>query len=445
MKINMYDVKFGDCFIFENDNESNSLIIDCGSKMKKADMLPKVDEIIELHIENKQRCEALITHFHVDHIKGFQYMYIDKNKKDIFDKFYIPYILTTDEEGVNILAEEVIFLYLTLSSISKGFIIAKSLLEYMHMVNSLVKHSKDIVCLYSDKIFSFDNVNYKVIWPDKEREVSRRARENCIHRIDVIKDLFKTDEEINGIVFKFKENMKRWFEQLENNDNNNEEKEAKIRDILEKQSKVIEKLNEKRRKFDSKKLTQNQKKSLYYLSKDLSKTMNENSIVFHNEISDNNLAHMNILQEAILEKNEKIIQSEKFSIYFEEDNNFKYPILMMGDITTKIIDRYLKYRFYNINYEYVKVPHHGTKTHYSENIPKCYNFLISTGKFGNYNGICDRYQLHKMVGGRRICTSGYINTTNNNCEVKKSGKCCSNGQCNTGSMSKHILRYNNII
>ena len=43
-----------------------------------------------------------------------------------------------------------------------------------------------------------------------------------------------------------------------------------------------------------------------------------------------------------------------------------------------------------------------------------------------------------MIEGNRICTSGC------NCEGKRSGNCCNNGQCNTGSQSKYVLRYNDI-
>ena len=306
----------------------------------------------------------------------------------------------------------------------------------MHMVNSLVKDCKDIVCLYSGKIFNFDNVNYKVIWPDKERAVSRREREKCIQRIDIIRDLFKEDKQINEIIFNFKENMQAWFKQLEND--NNEEKETKIKDILEKQSYIIDKLNGKRKEFNSIILEQNSKKALYYLSKDLSKKMNENSIVFHNNIPDEDLYLMSNLQKAMIDDEQDKISNIVCVIGLKQLSNIKFPILMMGDITTKIIDGYLKDRFYNINYEYIKVPHHGTKTHYSENIPGGYNFLISTGKFGKYNGICDRYQRHQMIEGNRICTSGC------NCEGKRSGNCCNNGQCNTGSQSKYVLRYNDI-
>lgn len=438
MNINMYDVNFGDCFVFEN--QKNSLIIDCGTKSKESYIAERVSEILELYIDKKEECHALITHFHEDHIKGFKYM--EKSRENIFDKFYIPYILATDKEGIDVFAEEIIILYLFLSKASKGYITSLSILEHMHMVVKLVKNTKGIVCLHTGKNINFDDTNYEVIWPDK-REESFKKIDKHRKNISILNNIVSNDMQLSDIISRFSKNIVKWFEVLEGtNDNNYREKE--ILNVLTEQDAILQLLKDKRTIYSKRKLDKKQVAALREISKQLSCTMNENSIVFHNKLSCNDLNDINRLQEA--EDDEEEIKGITIMRYLHEGKNtLRYPILMMGDVTIKVIDTYLINRFHKCKYEYLKVPHHGTSTHYSSNIPSSYNLLISTGKFRRYKKIYLNYKEHIINLGERICTSGYPNITKNACEIRESGDVCMNARCNVVGALKHILPYNYVI
>lgn len=100
-----------------------------------------------------------------------------------------------------------------------------------------------------------------------------------------------------------------------------------------------------------------------------------------------------------------------------------YNLLMTGDITKRVVDKYLYRDYFKNNlYEYMKCPHHGTSTHYTIRLPQSCNLIISNGKYGNYQSISEHYFNHPWLYGRRYCT-------NNHCEVCKNGNPCMLHHC----------------
>lgn len=69
MKIRQYNMEFGDCFLFTEPGEEDScLLVDCGFKVINS--CGNVINDIHRDISRYKKKEALITHFHQDHIDG---------------------------------------------------------------------------------------------------------------------------------------------------------------------------------------------------------------------------------------------------------------------------------------------------------------------------------------------------------------------------------------
>ena len=93
MKLNMFNVGFGDCFIIKS--ESTNFLVDCGTIKFNYRMFKSfsefVDYINQYELTRNKKNIGLITHFHEDHYGGFKLLK-NKGEKDIFNKIYIPYI-----------------------------------------------------------------------------------------------------------------------------------------------------------------------------------------------------------------------------------------------------------------------------------------------------------------------------------------------------------------
>jgi hypothetical protein len=104
--------------------------------------------------------------------------------------------------------------------------------------------------------------------------------------------------------------------------------------------------------------------------------------------------------------------------------NEEKGLLMSADVEKSIIDNYLVGRFYNKNYEIIKVPHHGTANHHSVNLPEANTFLISSGKRTRFGKVGLAYKKHRDANGERKCTA-----CDTWCEIIDTGKRCINPSC----------------
>ena len=116
----------------------------------------------------------------------------------------------------------------------------------------------------------------------------------------------------------------------------------------------------------------------------------------------------------------------------QRSNLSEYNLLMTGDITKRVIEKYLyDSDFKNKRYKYMKCPHHGTCTHYTVCLPRCNHFIISNGPYKGYHAISAQYFYHPCVRGIRYCTNAY-------CEILQSGRSCreyNSDSCFHGSLS----------
>ena len=67
MRVNMYNMEFGDCFLICDENEN--LLVDFGSDNSHCDISAVASHIKAINGDKELSC--LISHFHEDHISGF--------------------------------------------------------------------------------------------------------------------------------------------------------------------------------------------------------------------------------------------------------------------------------------------------------------------------------------------------------------------------------------
>jgi len=120
------------------------------------------------------------------------------------------------------------------------------------------------------------------------------------------------------------------------------------------------------------------------------------------------------------------------SIVFHEVANGSGRILMTGDITRRVIRKYLIGQF-SSHYRLLKAPHHGTEKHYSPALPLADYILISNAKCGRYGRISAYYIRHGTPTTQRFCSGG-----RGHCEGIALGIRCANGTCSGCLHSVHV-------
>lgn len=90
--INIFNVKFGDCFLLRNGlnkDSSDKMLVDFGSIQK---INQTVIDAVNFELTTAERTYLMVTHFHSDHYKGIKYL----NNRIIFDEIYLPNYFSKD-------------------------------------------------------------------------------------------------------------------------------------------------------------------------------------------------------------------------------------------------------------------------------------------------------------------------------------------------------------
>ena len=151
-------MEFGDCFLFTEPGEEDScLLVDCGSKVINS--CGNVINDIHRDISRYKKKEALITHFHQDHIDGLT----ELTKKGIaFHKVYVPNIFECAYPGY--VTVDLLEGILSLGGIrSKDLTVDRiPLIRFLRMITA---SGAPIELLDRSKDFSFGKTNMEVLWP----------------------------------------------------------------------------------------------------------------------------------------------------------------------------------------------------------------------------------------------------------------------------------------
>lgn len=371
----MVNVGFGDCFVINNQKEY--LLVDCGtvSFAGNNNLFYDFDDLVNFigTLIPKRNCSSVITHFHEDHYRGFKIL--ADNHNNIFETTYIPNLFICND-GRPVLLELAIYLYMFLDRTIMSYVVSENILQHIEMVTKLTKNN-NIHSVSQGKIINLGYIDFDVLWPKLDFD------DWSYSIMDILRELDSYTE--NNAQFKKAKdnllaNMKKWYEITdEKNLKNNKEFDR----IIKLQRKYLKQLNK--------------------IKKDDINFKDASSVVKHHFTS-------------VFSKS-----NNSASIVFQ---NCDKKILMMGDIEKRIIAGEIQPYFIDDLYNIVKVPHHGTHSHYCSSIPNSEVYLIPTGAHGNHGKISESYRTHKGCAGKRICSCGI-----RQCDIRANNHQCIHGKC----------------
>jgi hypothetical protein len=399
MDFYMNNVGFGDCFLLSDTDDV--MMVDCGTlSLSDSVFHPIVDNIKNTYIDVKKKRQALITHLHLDHYSGFEYI-ADKHGK-VFDSVFIPYLTIKDSKsGEIVLLELAIYCYVMLGRNSHCFKLSEKILKQLDVITKLTDYA-NIFCLSTGNKFNIGSKKHEVIWPDREFEFED-VLNDYLKRLN---EIYSEHEEFIVVKNKIIENMKKWYSYISPDYENRDSKIQGIEELVKSQQEALSKLDDLKRNDTSlKRFDDITNDFRYFGTRIFARDANSTSIVFHNFVPNKSAEHA----EAAVTVETKI-----------EDKD----ILMTGDVSKRITNKYLKDRFRR-RYYILKSPHHGTKSSFSKHLLRSDKIFISTGyTIRNCREIYIKYEAIKNTDGKRVCSSGNLF-----CEVLAQGRICKNSSC----------------
>ena len=401
MKIRMYDMRFGDCFLLQEGAEY--FLVDFGSDTK-FNLEDVADDI--KNTCGKNTLSVLLTHFHKDHINGFHETELPKNVN--ISTIYLPNVIAMNARNC-----EINYLQLhILREIFEAVVLQKSpsTITLYKLLEDMMKAKSKVVFLQRNNEFVFAKRKYDVLWPCfDELQIHGKTVKRIIkvaewiglvsgektERIEHVEDDLKQIK--LKIVQTFIDELAEAYVQLSNRQ--------------EVDSDIMQKLEAEYGKID---------KWIAGVSKELDDSKKR-------EIK-------SVIQRMVKEEN-------RISIVFQDrSRNDCSKLLMTGDaaksdlkkvIDNKIADTLKISRKIGV----IKLPHHGTTSHYLSDLPNCKRLLASNGE-GNPQRGKIAYEYGGFYVSNRLCQ---MLCTNKRCELREiSGvvkvKLCNN--CNKNENDK---------
>lgn len=382
MEVTMYDVGFGDCFLLCESHDM--LLVDFGSRHGTS-KLSKVTPWQSM----KAGCRkaALITHFHADHVKGFR-----KYAEELpcfFDKVYVPYLLP-NRRGEFVLVKMAILIYLFLKGNSLAFKNADAFLNQMEWLLAIARQPSSIRPMKAGREFWLGTHSFVTLWPDGGICDEMDGLTSFLEQMGSLDsgNLLDLQETILA-------NFKEWSRLLDLGEGNNQDIESRLCEVMRNQKDCMNRLERLRSPGSG--------------------------------MPD---ALLNKLRFSGVAKFNDAINA--FSVVFHSLEQHKASILMTGDVTKAVTEKYLSNRFYP-SYRLLKVPHHGTKTFFSDKLPPANELLISTSKYGGYNPISQKYSSGCYANVLHNCTDG-----GRSCELVSRRTHCRRGSCTNASYATSV-------
>lgn len=400
VKMTVFNVDFGESIIISDCEENNNLLIDYGSETNTN--INYIKNKLSSLKEDKN-IEAMITHFHDDHIKGF--IDLAKEEAQLFSKIYIPNIFSTynnsDVDNVTYVEIEIILFFLLNYRFASGKL---SLFEFLRAIADV---EAELYILQRGDEFESAKTEYITLWPNisEIQFIKDFTKDELRQFFNVIGKELNSPIDLNAEIKEISFLLIRTF--LKRSDSIVRED---IKEDIKNLDKRIKILVEKARELN-KKMGQKRKDELNKWIKRLKCNANKVSIVFQNKLS-----------------------------------RIGSNILMTGDIDKCRLNWILENRvtpsiMVHSRFNIIKAPHHGTKEHFVDNLPVTKNIIISNGrtnktKRGKVSSCYLRYQ------GR----GALINCTNahkSRCEIRELGQTCQ-GRCNLFNNKQIEIFYSNI-
>ncbi|MDE5896856.1 MAG: hypothetical protein K2H43_03455 [Clostridia bacterium] len=382
--IRIFNVNFGDCFLLEC-GENAKMLVDYGSSTR---LSPAVTTQVNAKLLHAKHLYLTLTHFHKDHYSGIQKLggFVQ------FDEVYLPNFFSKEHFRLQFA------LLFALSPTHESAVIAKNLLSVIPDLQTHLRSDSAICYVNRGDTILNRTGNYRILWPqlpDSDAEAQRLYRE--------LRPYLESDESIllvNRAADHYFEALSRTYED-----------DGGIRRLAA-ESIDFERIREVLYSFaSSKKRFQPPKRLTRKLSKAISDYQNSICLCFDTD-------HGNSCS-----------NNGKPALFLSDIDPANYKIIAAGKDGLKLADVYSA----------IKVPHHGTKNYYINDLPESDFLIISNGKSAHSGWeISPLYGL-RYIGRELLCTN-YKDA----CGYEPTGKqcfACDHNYCTCGIGTDDVLPY----
>jgi len=349
MNIKLYDIGRADSVLLSQHNQN--LLIDCG--VKKDDISNSMDINNDLSYSDNH---LLITHYHDDHIRGLDHIY-----GDVFDTIYLSrFSLYLFDEGSKDVLKKFIKLYAYTPSKTKINIYLKNLLLLFKTLVKVVKKQGKIQVL------------------NKGDQISHVCDLMVLHP-DISGDSFAPKELL--------ENADEYIKIMEQSMNKTAVK--KINQLANEYTKAVNDLGLK------------QDTSSFILNEVISKETIR--------LLDKVLYNIKQVKKGIMEYQDFDSINKSFGKYMNNNSLVIHneDILFTGDVTRSTITSLHTNNEFQESYKVIKIPFHGSNTHYSMNLPYA-DFLISCSDSTIWDINEDSQYLNLLLKSMTIFSNGDV-------------------------------------
>ena len=165
--LELVNMEYGECVVLGSRSRS-ILMVDCGSvsqKLREGDVpLDQWVESIARRYEGAMDRYFLLTHFHRDHLSGFQKL-LDC-REGYFSRVFLPRT-PVDSQGNPLLLEYALFAYLFAQPQSDSFQVNTWCVKAFRTLGERLGQDR-IFTLGAGDTFHFDGVEYEALWPRVE-------------------------------------------------------------------------------------------------------------------------------------------------------------------------------------------------------------------------------------------------------------------------------------
>jgi len=380
MKIEIKPVKFGDCSIIRGN--SNILLIDCGSD--NADNGLSSQEFayskIESLIKSDEITHILISHFHKDHFNGL--LQIPDEYR--VQRTFLPYSIINKKV---IYTDGLMRLIAIAPPRSWGFQLSKRIIK---LFKKLDKISERPEFLKKGDYISFENIKIRVLWPE--------ITDTAMFSYNDLPVKIAYDTAKSGYYVSYIQNDNNMqFDSFSNIEGylNNEFDEIVGQDSPELRGAMShfgESFNE----------------YLQILHDNVEapfESVNEayTSLLYQHDLFFSSLGQHperlnRVKQFACQQYNSLVTSMNAISLVCDCDEKF----LFLGDAPKGVVDYLQSNSLFNDRYQFVKIQHHGTESHYTRKKPNGEYSLISNGGYSNRK-VYVKYQNSKHI----LCTNAH--------------------------------------
>lgn len=369
--LEMHNMEFGECIVLGSASRQ-ILMVDCGSMNKKIcdidmEVTDYVEHVISPRYEGAKSRTFLLTHFHKDHLSGLRHLL--KKSPYYFDRIYLP-ATPVDSDGRALLLEFALYVFTFLGRQSEYSQMSVGALRIFERLRQIVG-TETIYTVGRGSVFTFDEVEYDVLWPAWEEYPFSELLEDSVEELDVcMSSPFLGNKALEFLRIK-EEFCEEYVHCCELCSEETRGQLWEIEDSIDQLQKYLDQLEEL---SEDLLLLPSSQDVVEILSRpavrsEYSNAQNTASVVFHNHR----------------------VQEASFD-----------DILMTGDATPETFDAIAE-DLYD-GYFIFKAPHHGTSgswSHVFQDICKSH-ILISNGDYHAAGMVCAEYQEEE---GIKHCTN----------------------------------------